>query len=266
MSKNGFSRVFIGSIARAPRTGAGAQLSIVKRQVATGRLEERLATVNRRIRDAERRAGRAPDSVKLLAVSKTQPPEALVRVYQAGQRHFGESYVQEALAKITCLAHYDITWHFIGPIQSNKTRAIAQRFAWVHSLDRFKIAERLCDARPAHLPPLNICIQINASGEATKSGIPLAELPALAAALAQLPRLRLRGLMTIPPPASDFSAQRRALHGLREAFDALSAYAVDTLSMGMSNDLEAAIMEGATLVRVGTAIFGSRSRRDDALR
>lgn len=219
---------------------------------------ERLAAVRARIRRAELAAARPNGSVRLVAVSKTQPIEALMLAYQCGQRDFGENYLQEALAKQERLAHFDIAWHFIGPIQSNKTRPIAARFDWVHSVDRLKIAERLSEQRPADLAPLNICIQVNVSGEASKSGVTLDALPDLLAAVAQLPRLRLRGLMAIPAPSADPERQRLAFRVLRQAFDDLADYGLDTLSMGMSDDLEAAVQEGTTLVRVGTAVFGPR--------
>ena len=204
-----------------------------------------------------------PGSVQLLAVSKTQPAEALRRAFHAGQRRFGESYVQEALTKLEQLGDCPLEWHFIGPLQSNKTKHIAAHFDWVHSIDRFKIAERLNDQRPPGLPPLNVCLQVNISGERTKSGVALAELADLAAAVHALDRLRLRGLMAIPAPCADFEAQRRPFRALREALEALNAQlglTLDTLSMGMSDDLEAAVAEGATMVRIGTAIFGERPR------
>lgn len=215
-----------------------------------------------RIRAAERRFGRPPGSAQLLAVSKTQPAEAVRQAHQAGQRCFGESYVQEALAKMAQLGDCSLEWHFIGPIQSNKTKQIAEHFDWVHSIDRVKTAERLAAQRPAGREPLNVCLQVNISGEATKSGIAPAELPALVAAVMSLERLRLRGLMAIPAPSDDFEEQRRPFRALREALAALNArgLALDTLSMGMSDDLEAAVAEGATLVRIGTAIFGARPR------
>lgn len=219
---------------------------------------ERLAAVRQRMRRAEQAAGRPEGSVHLIAVSKTQPIEALMAAYQCGQRDFGENYLQEALTKQDRLAHFDIAWHFIGPIQSNKTRPIAARFDWVHSVDRLKIAERLSEQRPADLPPLNICIQVNVSEEASKSGVSLEALPGLLAAVAKLPRLRLRGLMAIPEPSADPERQRQAFRVLREAFDGLADYGLDTLSMGMSDDLEAAAQEGTTVVRVGTAVFGPR--------
>jgi pyridoxal phosphate enzyme (YggS family) len=196
----------------------------------------------------------------LLAVSKTQPPPVIRQAVAAGQLAFGENYLQEVLAKQDALANLpELVWHFIGPIQSNKTRPIAERFDWVHTVDRLRIAERLSEQRPADRPPLNVCLQVNVSGEATKSGVTLAELPELAAAVAQLPRIRLRGLMTIPAPATGLERQRIPFRILSEAMAALPLPGLDTLSMGMSDDLEAAILEGATLVRVGTAIFGPRS-------
>ncbi len=224
----------------------------------TTSIAEKLETLRRRIRQAERAAGRPEGSVRLVAVSKTHPPAALIAAYRLGQREFGENYLQEALAKQDRLAHFDICWHFIGPLQSNKTRPIAARFAWVHGVDRLKIAERLSEQRPAGLPPLNVCLQLNVSSEASKSGVSPAELPALAAAVAELPRLRLRGLMAIPAPTADTEAQRAAFRAVRRAFEGLAGHGLDTLSMGMSEDLEAAVSEGATLVRVGTALFGSR--------
>lgn len=224
----------------------------------------RLAAVHARIRMLARRWGREPEHIALLAVSKTQPAGAVREALAAGQRRFGESYLQEALAKIEALADRDPEWHFIGPVQSNKTRDIAARFSWVHSVDRLKIARRLSEQRPATLPPLNVCLQVNISGEASKSGTTPAALPALARAIAGLPRLRLRGLMAIPAPAPDLARQREPYRRLREALDRLVAdgLALDTLSMGMSGDLEAAIAEGSTLLRVGTAIFGPRRGRD----
>lgn len=229
-------------------------------------IADRLRTVRARIAAAARASGRDPAGVRLLAVSKTFPAEDLRAAQAAGQDCFGESYLNEALPKIAALAgptseRHIPEWHFIGPLQSNKTRAIAEHFAWVHGLDRFKLAQRLNDQRPAGLPPLNVCIQVNISGESSKSGVSLEGLNELARAVAALPRLRLRGLMAIPAPSDDFDTQRDAFRRLREAFDRLNAQglALDTLSMGMSDDLEAAIAEGATIVRVGGAIFGDRS-------
>jgi pyridoxal phosphate enzyme (YggS family) len=222
-------------------------------------ISDRLQQVLERIHAAELSAGHSEGGVTLLAVSKTQPASVIREAATAGQTAFGENYLQEALAKQDALADLpELVWHFIGPIQSNKTRPIAERFEWVHTVDRLRIAERLSQQRPADKPPLNVCLQINVSGEATKSGVTLAALPELAAAVAQLPRLRLRGLMAIPAPATGLDRQRIPFRILREAMAALALPGLDTLSMGMSDDLEAAILEGATLVRVGTAIFGPR--------
>ncbi len=229
-----------------------------------GSIGSNLQEVKRRIAGACGPAGRAANSVTLLAVSKTFGAEAVREALAAGQQAFGENYVQEALAKIEALADVraQLEWHLIGPLQSNKTKPVAEAFDWVHSVDRLKIAERLAAQRPAGLPPLQLCLQVNISEEASKSGVAPAEVPALAAAVAALPRerVRLRGLMAIPEPAADAQAQRVPHRALRELLQALNArgLALDTLSMGMSADLEAAVAEGATLVRVGTAIFGGR--------
>ena len=233
----------------------------------------KLLAVHSRITQACAAAGRAVDSVTLLAVSKTFPAEAVREAFAAGQRQFGENYVQEALDKIAALADLrasGVTWHLIGPLQSNKTRPVAAAFDWVHSVDRLKIAQRLSEQRPPELPPLQLCLQVNISGEASKSGLLPAELPEVALAVAALPRVRLRGLMAIPEPAADFAAQRAPHRALRELLAAVNAQGLaacgtawvplDTLSMGMSADLEAAVAEGATLLRVGTAIFGGRAR------
>jgi hypothetical protein len=227
-------------------------------------IENRLQAVKSRIAAAARRAGRDPRDIVLVAVAKTFPAEIVRSAYAAGQRDFGESYLQEAAAKMARLAGLDLTWHFVGPIQSNKTRPIAASFAWVHSVDRLKVAERLAAQRPEHLPPLAVCIQVNVSGEASKSGVAPDELPALARAVAGLPRLRLRGLMTIPEPTPDPALQRRRFETLRALQERLGCEGLplDTLSMGMSDDLEAAIEAGATMVRVGTAIFGPRAVED----
>lgn len=221
-------------------------------------IAQRLATVRARLLAAERVAGRPEGSVRLLAVSKTQPAEAVTEAHREGQRDFGESYLQEALAKQSQLTDLDIVWHFIGPIQSNKTRAIASHFSWVHSVDRLKVAQRLSEQRPVQLPPLNVCIQVNVSGEASKSGVSFDQLPELARAIAELPRLCLRGLMAIPAPTDDVAVQCAAFRNLRQALEALHMGELDTLSMGMSDDLEAAVREGATIVRIGSAIFGPR--------
>lgn len=225
------------------------------------KIDDNLTKVTARIAQATRAAQRAPGEVQLIAVSKTQPVAALQAAYAWGQRRFGENYLQEALDKQVSLAHLaDIEWHFIGPIQSNKTRAIAEHFAWVHSIDREKIAQRLNDQRPAHLPPLQVCIQVNVDDEASKSGVPLAHLPDLLRAILPLPRLRVRGLMAIPRATDNPAQQGLAFAKLRQAMAQLAVPGVtlDTLSMGMSSDMEAAIAEGATLVRVGTDIFGAR--------
>ena len=222
-------------------------------------LAERLHEVEQRLRSAERAAGRVSGCVRLLAVSKTKSAEAMIPAYHEGQRHFGESYLQEALVKQRQLAHCNITWHFIGPIQSNKTRSIANHFNWVHSVDRLKIARRLDEQRSPDRAPLNICLQVNVSGEMSKSGVPIDDLPELAAAVSELPRLRLRGLMSIPAQTTGFDNQRAAFRDLRIAMEQLPYSTLDTLSMGMSNDLEAAVAEGATIVRIGTALFGSRA-------
>lgn len=221
----------------------------------------RLHAVLARIRAAEQRFQRPPGSVALLAVGKTQPAAAIAAVATAGQARFGENYLREALAKMAELAALNLEWHFIGPVQANKTRPIAERFAWVHSVDRLRIAERLSAQRPAGLPPLNVCLEVNISREPSKHGLDESDVPAVARAVAALPRLRLRGLMAIPAPVADFAAQRLPCARLRELQERLLAEGLelDTLSMGMSDDLEAAIAEGATLVRVGTAIFGPRA-------
>jgi PLP dependent protein len=219
-----------------------------------------LQAVHDRIARAAAAANRAPEGVRLLAVSKTFAAPQVMAAWQAGQRAFGENFVQEAVDKIAELRQLGIEWHFIGPVQSNKTRPIAEHFAWVHSIEREKIARRLNDARPPQLPPLNVLIQVNVSGEASKSGVAPGEERALAAAIRTLPRLRLRGLMAIPEPTPDAALQRRRFALLRSLQQGLQAddRSVDTLSMGMSDDLEAAIAEGSTMVRVGTAIFGKR--------
>lgn len=223
---------------------------------------DRLHAVRARMVRAAAKAGRAAETVRLLAVSKTFGAAAVRELAACGQLEFGENYLQEALDKQAQLADLSLVWHFIGPIQSNKTRAIAENFSWVHSIDRLKIAERLSAQRPRGLPPLQVCIEINVSGEASKSGVAPVELPALAAAVSKLPGLQLRGLMAIPAPTPDSGAQRAAFRQVREQIDALRArgYVLDTLSMGMSGDLEAAILEGSTIVRIGTALFGERTK------
>ncbi|TKC91065.1 YggS family pyridoxal phosphate-dependent enzyme [Trinickia terrae] len=225
-------------------------------------LTHNLDAVHRRIERAAQSAGRDAASIALLAVSKTFPADAVREAHAAGQRAFGENYVQESIAKIEALADLraGLEWHFIGPLQSNKTKPVAEHFDWVHSVDRLKIAQRLSEQRPDSLPPLNVCLQVNVSGEETKSGVAPADAPSVAREIAALPKLRLRGLMSIPEPAGDLEAQRAPHRALRELFERLRAdgMALDTLSMGMSADLEAAVLEGATIVRVGTAIFGAR--------
>ncbi|WP_263143066.1 YggS family pyridoxal phosphate-dependent enzyme [Pseudomonas sp. RIT-PI-AD] len=220
-------------------------------------IAKNIAKVRARIREAAQASGRDFADIGLLAVSKTQPAEAIRDAFACGLVDFGENYLQEALAKQEVLGDLPLRWHFIGPIQSNKARAIAERFDWVHSVERLKIAERLSAQRPPHLPPLNVCLQVNVSGEASKSGCDAAELPALARAVAALPNLRLRGLMAIPEPSEDPAVQHAAFARLRALRDDLGLD-LDTLSMGMSHDLEAAIAEGATWVRIGTALFGAR--------
>ena len=224
-----------------------------------------LQAVEATIADAVQAAGRARNEVHLLAVSKTFPAQAVLEAMATGQTAFGENYLQEALDKIVNVAQAQpearVEWHFIGPIQSNKTRPIAANFHWVHTVERLKIAQRLSEQRPPELGPLNICLQVNISGEASKSGATEAELPELARAVAQLPNLRLRGLMAIPEQATGAAQQRAAFARLRQLHDALRAegLALDTLSMGMSGDMAAAIAEGATIVRIGSAIFGARN-------
>jgi PLP dependent protein len=239
---------------------------------------ERLDQVRNRIGKAARQAGRCVDSITLLGVTKGQPAKVIREAAAAGLRDFGESYLQEALQKIATLesqglapssganepaAPHQLIWHFIGRVQSNKTRPVAENFAWVHAVDRLKIAERLAEQRPYYAPALNVCLQVNVAGEDSKGGVGCAELPALAAAVRALPRLKLRGLMCLPPEEDDPERQRQWFRRLREALDELnrSGMELDTLSMGMSGDLEAAILEGATIVRVGTALFGPRPQR-----
>ncbi len=212
------------------------------------------------MRAAERKYKRDENSVKLLAVSKTRSVEEILQTVHCGQLDFGENYQQEAIHKIARLSDHDITWHFIGPLQANKARGIAEHFSWVHSLDRIKIARRLSNLRPVDMPDMNICIQLNISGESSKSGIPAGELMALAEAVATLPGLCLRGLMALPAPTNDYNEQRQGFRRLRHYFDQLvsAGHDVDTLSMGTSNDMDTAIAEGATIVRIGTALFGPR--------
>ena len=225
-------------------------------------LQERLQLVRQEIAEAERQFGREPGSVKLLAVSKTRAAGDVLALAQLGVSDFGENYVQEARAKIGQLSGQSLTWHFIGPIQSNKTRQIAEHFDWVHSVDRIKVAQRLNAARPAHLPPLNICIQVNVDAEATKSGIGPDEVEQLAGQILPLSRLNLRGLMALPAPTEDFSEQRCSFLRTRRLQEQLTdkGYRLDTLSMGTTGDMRAAIAEGATVIRIGTALFGPRFR------
>lgn len=220
-------------------------------------IADNITTVAARIAAAAQAAGRDSASIGLLAVSKTKPAAAVREAHAAGLRDFGENYLQEALGKQAELTDLPLSWHFIGPIQSNKTRAIAEHFDWVHSVDRLKIAQRLSEQRPADLAPLNICIQVNVSGEASKSGCTPADLPALAAAISALPNLKLRGLMAIPEPTEERAEQDAAFATVRTLQDSLNL-PLDTLSMGMSHDLESAIAQGATWVRIGTALFGAR--------
>ena len=236
-------------------------------------ISDNLQAVSERIARAAVAAGRAPASVRLLAVSKTHPVALVEEAFRAGQAAFGENYVQEALEKLDALTHLvgqprirDVEWHLIGPLQSNKTRLVAERFDWVQSVSGAKIARRLSEQRPADRAPLNVLIQVNSSGEPSKSGITLEEAPAFAHAVAQMPRLRLRGLMAIPEPVEGASEQRARFRPVGELFERLRAggLELDTLSLGMSDDLEAAIAEGSTMVRVGTAIFGARRRERDA--
>jgi pyridoxal phosphate enzyme (YggS family) len=225
-----------------------------------------LQTVRARIEAACLAAGRTPHAVQLLAVSKTFGPEVVAQAFAAGQTAFGENYIAEAVQKIAVLAALPIEWHCIGPIQSNKTRLVAEHFAWAQSVDRLKIAQRLSEQRPVHLPPLNVCVQVNVDGGANKSGVASDELLGLAREVAELPQLKLRGLMCIPEPAPDFATACTVFAKAKALFDALNraGLTLDTLSMGMSTDLEAAVHAGSTLVRVGTAIFGGRAPEPEA--
>ncbi len=227
------------------------------------KLSDKLTEVRDRVRSAAISAGRDPDSVALMAVSKRQSSEAIRELFEAGQTLFGENYLQEALDKQTLLADLNIDWHFIGPIQSNKAQALAQHFSWVHSVDRMKVAKLLSQHRPSHLPPLNICLQINIDDEASKSGATPTEAAALAEELTHLPNLRLRGLMAIPKPRTGFAEQKKVLEAVallqQQLQRQLPQTPLDTLSMGMSSDLDAAIAAGATVVRIGTALFGERT-------
>jgi len=224
-------------------------------------ISQNLHSVEQRIADTAQRCGRSSQEITLLAVSKTKPESDIEAAYLAGQRCFGENYVQEGVSKITALAHLsDIDWHFIGPLQSNKSRLVAEHFAWCHTVDRLKLAQRLATQRPEHLPPLNVLIQVNISDESSKSGIQAEELNELAAAITKLPQLRLRGIMAIPAPEPDYARQLVVCQRMATLYHALAEHypEVDTLSLGMSDDLDAAITAGSTLVRVGSAIFGAR--------
>ncbi len=223
-------------------------------------IEHNLQQVQQKISAACASCGRDPQTVTLLAVSKTKPVSAIETAADAGQIAFGENYVQEGVEKVQQLANRALIWHFIGPLQSNKSRLVAENFAWCHTIDRLRIASRLNEQRPAVLPPLNVLIQINISDESSKAGISLAELPALADAISQLPRLRLRGLMAIPAPQPDYASQLAVCQQMAAAFSALQQKypQIDTLSLGMSDDMDAAIAAGSTMVRIGTAIFGAR--------
>ena len=222
--------------------------------------EAALNAIRARIRECERRYRREPGSVTLLAVSKTKPPEAVQAAIAAGQHAFGENHLQDAMTKVEALAGHDVSWHFIGAVQSNKTRPIATHFNWVHSIEREKTAARLSAQRPADREPLDVCIEVNVSGEESKSGVPPEAVEPLARTIRELPGLRLRGLMAIPRPSEGLDSQRIPFRLLREILDDLNAKGLelDTLSMGMTGDLEAAVAEGATIVRIGTAIFGPR--------
>ena len=225
------------------------------------RIHANLQAVHERIAAACKAVGRAPQTVALLAVSKTWPADDIREAAACGQRAFGENYVQEGVDKIAALADLGLEWHFIGPLQSNKTRPVAENFAWVHTIDRLKIAERLSAQRPEHLPSLQVCIQVNVSGEASKSGVAPEQAVALAQSVATLPRLQLRGLMAVPEPTEDaarLAAQFGTLRSIHEELK-IQGLSLDTLSMGMSHDLESAIAAGATMVRIGTAIFGART-------
>jgi PLP dependent protein len=221
-------------------------------------IAENIRSITAEIEAYCRTGNRDPASVLLLAVSKTKPPEAIAAAYRAGLRHFGENYCQEAIEKQQALSAYDITWHFIGPIQSNKTKLIAKHFSWVHSVNNHRIARRLSEQRPPHLPPLNICLQVNISGETSKSGLYLPELEEVWREIETLPNIKLRGVMAIPAPQADFASQRQPYHCLVQAAHQLNRPELDTYSFGMSDDLKAAIVEGATIVRIGTALFGAR--------
>ncbi|HEX6397263.1 MAG TPA: YggS family pyridoxal phosphate-dependent enzyme [Steroidobacteraceae bacterium] len=225
---------------------------------------ESVPAAQKRIAEAARAAGRSVDSVTLLAVSKGQSSAAIDSAASAGIEHFGENFLQESLPKIESLAGRELTWHFIGRLQANKTRPVAENFAWVHAVDRFKIAERLSAQRPYHAPPLNVCLQLHVGGEASKGGVESTGMRELASQVRALPRLRLRGLMSMPPAESELVRQRQWFRETRQVFDYLNehGFGLDTLSMGTTSDFEAAILEGSTMVRIGTAIFGPRRKPD----
>ena len=230
------------------------------KHVSQNTIAQNLKTIRAQIKALEQKYARQPDSVQLLAVSKTRPIEDIYASFAEDQYHFGENYLQDALSKIENMSEQAIQWHFIGPIQSNKTRQIAESFNWVHTIDRLKIAQRLNDQRSIEQKPLNVCIQVNVSEEESKSGVKIEEALPLAKQISQLPNICLRGLMTIPAATNDFESQRQAFRLLRELKEEIQSQGIelDTLSMGMSNDMEAAIAEGSTMVRIGTAIFGKR--------
>lgn len=219
-----------------------------------------IKVIRTQIKEIAQKYARQPDSVQLLAVSKTRPIEDVQAAFAENQHHFGENYLQDALSKIESISEQAIEWHFIGPVQSNKTRQIAENFNWVHTIDRLKIARRLSEQRSSEQKPLNVCIQVNVSGESSKSGVSSEDALTLAKEISQLPHINLRGLMTIPASSNDFEQQRQPFRLLRELKDEIQSQGIelDTLSMGMSNDMEAAIAEGSTMVRIGTAIFGQR--------
>lgn len=224
-------------------------------------ITKNIITIRSQIAEAEEKYGREPGSVQLLAVSKTRPIEDIEVAFSENQRHFGENYLQDALPKIEAMTDPSVVWHFIGPIQSNKTRQVAENFDWVHGIERLKIAQRLNDQRDESISPLNVCIQVNTSGEESKSGVTPEQVLELAKEISQLPNLKLRGLMTIPAASTDFEQQRQPFRLLRGLKDEITAQGIklDTLSMGMTNDMQAAIAEGSTMVRIGTAIFGQRN-------
>ena len=229
--------------------------------VSQNTIAQNIKSIQSQIHDAEKKYARVSGSVQLLAVSKTRPKEDIYTAFAENQQHFGENYLQDALSKIEEISEPSIEWHFIGPIQSNKTRQIAENFQWVHTIDRLKIAQRLSEQRNSKQKPLNVCIQVNVSGEESKSGVTPEETPSLAKQIAELPNIQLRGLMTIPASSNDFEQQRKPFKLLRELKNEIQSKGIelDTLSMGMSNDMEAAIAEGSTMVRIGTAIFGARN-------